>query len=324
MRRMKPLGKTLVIPLISLLFISCSNDQPVHQREQEAPITFTHNEQEFEIIYMYDEMKEYISSVREESGSSNETVYIDQVFEPFKELSEMEGFSLAFPFEPTNNLDKLEETIADLIRDKDSTDQIIKEALIKSAKQLPGDNKKIFILPANPEDTFTVEEMGGVEGIVLAEDVIVLKLSASFDKDILKYTVAHEYNHAIEGESNDGMMHSILGAVVMEGKADVFASSLYPQIDVPWKEAMNEETKEKIVKELMEIGDSGDPRLYLGLRSGNPSKGIPQWANYKIGFEIVQSYLKHHPEVSIGKWTSMHEQEIIAGSDYVEITSHEE
>jgi uncharacterized protein YjaZ len=321
---MKPLGKTLLIPLISLLFISCSNDQPVHQKEQEAPITFTQNEQEFEIIYMYDEMKEYINSVREKSGSSNDAVYIDQVFELFKELSDMESFSLAYPFEPTYELDKLEESIADLIRDKDSTDQIIKEALLKSAEKLPGDNKKIFVLPANPEDTLAVEEMGGVEGIVLAEDVIVLKLLPSFDKGMLKYSVAHEYNHAIEGESNDGMIHTILGAVVMEGKADVFASILYPQIDVPWKDPMNTETKEKVVKELMEIGDSSDPRLHLGLRSGNPSKGIPQWANYKIGFEIVQSYIENHPEVSVGKWTSMHEQEIIAGSEFAVITAYEE
>ncbi|MGM0852849.1 MAG: DUF2268 domain-containing protein [Bacillota bacterium] len=321
---MKLLGKTLLIPLISLLLISYSNDQPVHQKEQEATITFTQNEQEFEIIYMYDEMKKYISNVREKSGSSNETVYIDQVFELFKELSGMEGFSLAYPFEPTYELDKLEESIADLIRDKDSTDQIIKEALLKSAKQLPGDNKKIFVLPANPEDTLAVEEMGGVEGIVLAEDVIVLKLSPSFDKDIFKYSVAHEYNHAIEGESNEGMMHTILSAVVMEGKADTFANILYPQTHVPWKEPMNPETKEKVVKELMELADSGDPRLYLGLKSGNPSKGIPQWANYKIGFEIVQSYIENHPEVSIGKWTSMHEKEIIAGSNYAEITAYEE
>jgi uncharacterized protein YjaZ len=141
---------------------------------------------------------------------------------------------------------------------------------------------------------------------------------------LLKYSVAHEYNHAIEGESNDGMIHTILGAVVMEGKADVFASILYPQIDVPWKDPMNTETKEKVVKELMEIGDSSDPRLHLGLRSGNPSKGIPQWANYKIGFEIVQSYIENHPEVSVGKWTSMHEQEIIAGSEYAVITAYEE
>ncbi|MGF3104761.1 DUF2268 domain-containing protein [Rossellomorea sp. DUT-2] len=316
---MKPLGKTLLIPLISLLFISCSNDQPVHLKEQESPITFSQDKQEFEIFYMYDEMKEYINSVREKSGSSNETVYIEKVFEPFKELSDIEGFSLAYPFEGTYELDKLEESIVALTQDKDSTDQIIKESLINSAEQLPGENKKIIVLPANPEDTLTVEEMGGVEGVVLAEDVIVLKLSASFDKDILKYTVAHEYNHAIEGESNDGMMHTILGAVVMEGKADVFASILYPQIEVPWKEPMNTETKEKVVKELMELADSSDPRLYLGLRSGNPSKGIPQWANYKIGFEIVQSYIKNHPEVSVGKWTSMHEQEIIAGSDYTEI-----
>ncbi|MBN8193267.1 hypothetical protein JI667_14040 [Bacillus sp. NTK074B] len=50
---------------------------------------------------------------------------------------------------------------------------------------------------------------------------------------------------------------------------------------------------------------------------------IPQWANYKIGYEIVQSYRKNHPEVSIGRWTRMHEAELIAGSDFEKITAYE-
>ncbi|MBW3112638.1 DUF2268 domain-containing protein [Bacillus sp. MCCB 382] len=320
---MKTLGKVLLIPAFCFMFMGCSNHEPVKKKEPESHITFSQEEQKFDIIYMYDEMQDYIDTVREQTGKSNETVFIEKVFEPFKKKSNMEGISLRYIFDPSSEVDKLAESVKDLDKNKDTTNRIIKEALLKSAKELPGNNKKVLVLPLNPEDTIVAEKMGGVGGFVLDDDVIVLQLSSAMEEDMLKYTVAHEYNHAIAGESNPGMMYTILGGVVLEGKADAFANIIFPKIDVPWQEPMTPEVKEKVVTEITELKDSSDPNRYAGLRNGIPSKDIPQWANYKIGYEIVQSYRKKHPEVSIGRWTSMHEAEIIAGSDFEKITAYE-
>ncbi|MCR8849347.1 DUF2268 domain-containing protein [Rossellomorea sp. SC111] len=320
---MKTVGKALLIPALCFMFVGCSNKEPFDKKEQETHITFSQKEQNFEIIYMYDEIKEYIDTVREKTGKSNETVFIEKVFEPFKKESNMEDISIRYVFDPSSEVDKLGESIKDLEKDKDPTSGIIKEALMKSAKELPGKDKKVIVLPANPEDTFTVEQMGGVSGFALSEDVIVLQLSPSVQEDILKYTVAHEYNHLIAEESNRGMIRTILGGVVLEGKADAFAHTIYPKIEAPWQEPMTTEEREKVVAEITELRYSDDMKSYEKLRAGNSSKGIPQWANYKIGYEIVQSYRQNHPEISIERWTSMHEAEIIAGSDFEKITAYE-
>ncbi|WP_226671968.1 DUF2268 domain-containing protein [Rossellomorea aquimaris] len=320
---MKTLGKVLLISAFCFMFMGCSNHEQVKKKEPESHITFSQEEQKFEIIYMYDEMQEYIDTVREQTGKSNETVFIEKVFEPFKKKSDMEEISLRYTFDPSSEVDKLGQSIKELEKNKDMTNRIIKEALLKSAKELPGKDKKYIIMPANPEDTFTVEQMGGVSGFVLSEDVIVLQLSPSMQEDILKYTVAHEYNHLLAEESNQGMIRTILGGVVLEGKADAFAHTIYPKIEVPWQEPMTMEEREKVVAEITELRYSSDMKTYEKLREGNSSKDIPQWANYKIGYEIVQSYRKKHPEVSIGRWTSMHEAEIIAGSDFEKITAYE-
>jgi uncharacterized protein YjaZ len=323
MGNLKTVGKVLLLPALCFMFMGCSIKEPVDKKEQETHITFSEEEQNFEIIYMYDEMQEYIDTVREKTGKSNETVFIEKVFEPFKKESNMAELSLRYVFDPSSEVDMLAESIKDLEKNKDKTNRIIKEALLKSAQELPGNDKKIFVLPVNPEDTMVAEKMGGIAGFVLDDDVIVLQLSSVMEEDMLKYSVAHEYNHAIAGESNPGMMYTIVGGVVLEGKADAFANIIYPNVDVPWQESMTSEEKEKVVTELTELKDSSDPRRYEDLRRGQPSKGIPEWANYKIGYEIVQSYRKNRPEVSIGKWTSMHEAEIIAGSDFKEITAYE-
>lgn len=323
MEHMKTVGKVLLIPALCFMFMGCSNKEPVDKKEQETPITFSQEEQNFEIIYMYDEMQEYIDTVREKTGKSNETVFIEKVFEPFKKKSHMEDLSIRYVFDPSSEVDKLGESIKELEKNKDMTNRIIKEALLKSAKELPGEDKKYIIMPANPEDTFTVEQMGGVSGFVLSEDVIVLQLSPSMQEDMLKYTVAHEYHHLMAEESNRGMIRTILGGVVLEGKADAFAHTIYPKIQAPWQKPMTPEEKERVIAEITELRYSDDMKYYEKLRKGNSSKGIPQWANYKIGYEIVQSYRKNHPEVSIGRWTSMHEAEIIAGSDFEKITAYE-
>ncbi|PFG03519.1 DUF2268 domain-containing putative Zn-dependent protease [Bacillus sp. es.034] len=320
---MKTVGKVLLILALCFMFMGCSNKEPVDKKEQETPITFSHEEQNFEIIYMYDEVQEYVDTVRGKSGKSNETVFIEKVFEPFKKKSNMEEISLRYTFDPSSEVDKLGESVKELEKEKDTTSGIIKEALLKSAKELHGKDKKYIIFPANPEDTFIVEQMGGVSGFALSEDVIVLQLSPSVQEDILKYTVAHEYNHLIAEESNRGMIRTILGGVVLEGKADAFAHTIYPKIQAPWQKPMTPEEKERVIAEITELRYSDDMKYYEKLRKGNSSKGIPQWANYKIGYEIVQSYRKNHPEISIGRWTSMHEAEIIAGSDFKKITAYE-
>jgi len=48
------------------------------------------------------------------------------------------------------------------------------------------------------------------------------------------------------------------------------------------------------------------------------SEGIPRWTGFTIGFNIVQSYIKNHPDNRIDDLTNMNANEILAASKYKE------
>ncbi|MBR7554513.1 DUF2268 domain-containing putative Zn-dependent protease [Allobacillus sp. GCM10007491] len=52
------------------------------------------------------------------------------------------------------------------------------------------------------------------------------------------------------------------------------------------------------------------------LRNGN--RDIPSWSDYRIGFHIMQEFLKNNPNVSIEEWTFMDSDEIIKKSRFVD------
>ena len=49
------------------------------------------------------------------------------------------------------------------------------------------------------------------------------------------------------------------------------------------------------------------------------SEGIPRWTGFTIGFNIVQSFIKNHPNVRIDYLTDMDANEILAASNYNDI-----
>jgi len=53
-----------------------------------------------------------------------------------------------------------------------------------------------------------------------------------------------------------------------------------------------------------------------GLMFGG-TEGVPHWAGYTIGFQIVQSFLKGHPELNVSQWTAIPANELLMQAFYV-------
>ncbi|WP_175989231.1 hypothetical protein [Bacillus sp. Marseille-Q1617] len=47
-----------------------------------------------------------------------------------------------------------------------------------------------------------------------------------------------------------------------------------------------------------------------------PSKGLPHWSIYRIGFSILQSYLEAHPDDAIEEWTKLDAEQNLKRSEY--------
>ncbi|QOR64910.1 hypothetical protein IM538_13750 [Cytobacillus suaedae] len=308
------------------LLISCSNDtseviSPTDTSIQ-TPIIFSHNDQEFQIISYYQEILDYVNDAKKQPENLEE-IYKKSVAEPFriKAYGENDGFWIYnhWTFIPPTNISKLEESVQSLIANQIEINKLIEESLKKSADKLPGGNKTVYLFPANPDLSYSLKQMKGVTGAVMAkDDVILIQIDPSyFDATILKFTIAHEYHHAVYMEENViSGTNTLLDTVILGGKADTFAKIIYPDIKAPWSEPLSEILENVTRKILMDNLSSIDPKIKDDFHNGNPSRGIPQWANYKIGNKIMELFINLNPDVSIEVWTQTPADEILFKSNY--------
>jgi uncharacterized protein YjaZ len=313
----------LIIPIC--LLISCSNATIQEQiKEGKIPsqttLKFTHDGQTFHIIPLYEEVLNYTGSAKDNPSLNTKEMYFEKVLEPFQDKVDEHnadaGYYYFDYFFPTKDVAKLEENTVELLQNQKIINDYIKESLIESSKHIAGGDKTIFMLPSNPEMTVIPDKMEGISGVTFSDDVILLQIDPSFTEEALKYTAAHEYHHTINMEMMGMKRETLVGLTLNEGKADSFAKIVYPDHNPQWTVTLPEDSEEAVLAELKRNLDSFDLSVYYEFFGGEPSKGLPQWSNYRIGFSILQSYLEAHPEDSIDEWTKLEAEEILRGSEY--------
>ena len=93
-----------------------------------------------------------------------------------------------------------------------------------------------------------------------------------------------------------------LEAIVAEGKADAFAVRLFPTLRPPHTDALDADEKrrawEAFQRQLAAPTDMFREDFMFGL-----AEGVPHWAGYRLGFEMVNEYLEAHPDLSVQAWT---------------------
>lgn len=280
---------------------------------------FSHNSQVFEIIYFFEEVLEYTSRMEGNSLEQNqEDIYMESVLKPFNEQSLLDiTLDNSILLSPSWRIKELKENTIELIENQKRINKWIEEALLKSAELLPGKDTKIYIFPVNPEDWFTIYNMNGVGGVAYSESDFILFIDPSFTEESLKYTVTHEYHHIVNFLHNgEQSINSILDLIIIEGKADSFATILYPEIKVSWIEPLAEKEEVAILDELYKNINSSNLDNYDKFVEGNYAQGIPMWSNYKIGYQMTQSFIEKNPETSIEEWTKLDAKEIVKGSKY--------
>lgn len=315
--------RLMSVPILLLLLLaSCSSDRVVDKEEKDTipsqtEVSFSHNEQDFKIIPFYEEVLAYTGYVKDNPSKSNPGAYVEKVLEPIKKKSAVNYLSLDYPFLSSTEVERFEDNTIKLLQNEKKINELIKEALIKSAEILPGGDTTIYVMPLRPEDQFVIDNMHGVAGVTYSDNAIFIQIDTSFTEEMLQYIVAHEYHHTINMHTNgDRGFYTLLDKMISEGKADSFARIVYPHINAPWTEPLLVESEEKVFEELRENADSMSPKIYMDFFNGNSAKGIPLWSNYKIGYQITQSYLKMNPDVPIVDWTRLLSKDMLQGSEY--------
>lgn len=129
-------------------------------------------------------------------------------------------------------------------------------------------------------------------------------------------TLAHELDHAARTHVGPGYGSDLIAQVVSEGLADVFALGLYPRAHAPWDHALTRPAERSLWRRLEHhLTDSATYARHARWFFGS-TPGIPNWAGYTLGFDLVCSYLRRHPHATPASMTGLSSTEIEANSGF--------
>lgn len=135
-------------------------------------------------------------------------------------------------FLPTiTNLDQLEKANNALA--KENAEDIVAEALAEAGEYIPNKSFKVYLLPADPDDTGIKYLLNGVYGLAnppLSFAIVQVNPEAEQWKETLKYATASYYYRIVAGIKVEP---TTLDVLLWHGKAESFARMVYPDADIP-------------------------------------------------------------------------------------------
>ena len=188
--------------------------------------------------------------------------------------------------------------------------ELVASGLKQAAAALPGAERTTVCIQAVALNR-AIEQMRGVSGVSLGGriKIFVHPTIAGFAR--VEYTAAHEYHHEVARlRLPAGWSRDPLEAIVAEGKADAFAVRLFPRLAPPHTDPLSGDEKRRVWAMFQQqlatpTNSFRDDFMFGG------AEGMPQWAGYRLGFEIVNSYLQAHPGLSVQDWTLLPAREFV-------------
>ncbi|MBA2613550.1 MAG: hypothetical protein H0U95_16420 [Bacteroidetes bacterium] len=305
-----------VLPIIISLFLfRCA--------QQSSPISDSGKEKTpfFKIIYFDNYYTDFLKALKADR-SDWDKIYFEKIKNGLiKEyFSKSEYYPLvretfSYPIQDTNGLTKF---IADLNENRIDIEKIISEAFTLCNKQIKNDSVTFYMIPLSSDIKEIVNKMGGVTAQTAGSKQIILTIDFSVNswKEMLKYTVAHEFNHSYWTNINfsNNYKMTLLSYIIFEGKADSFAHSLYPNVKAPWTTSLNASEKTALWKKIMLKLQSDDQYLLASVMFG--SEDYPIWGGYTLGYDIMQTAFKKNPELLKTNWTNLDADKLLELSDY--------
>lgn len=205
---------------------------------------------------------------------------------------------------------------------KDSAKGILSrmgEALKKACKCLPSKARtKIYVFPTS--QSFTREKMFGVDGFTPYRNTVNIYVHPKpKDKKLffqeIKWTIAHEYNHAVRSQFFPiSHASTLLDALVDEGLAENFRMQTIGGKISPWAGSLQRKKAEKVFQKIKPLLQSTSYKIYREVFFADKKYSL--WAGYAIGYQIVKSFLQKLPVV---RWTEIIKfpsQEILKRSEF--------
>jgi uncharacterized protein YjaZ len=246
-----------------------------------------------------------------------EYVY-NRIWEDFASKGEC-SFLAKFLKNPINDLEGLNTEIK--VLSESGVEEIVKDALVKVSKVMPGPHTTVYLQAIDPiyKNYIPKSLHTGVAAHTFGAGkifIIIDPTALDWRSHLLKI-VAHEYHHSVWISRNfKSVNFSLLEYLTLEGRADCFAESVYPEVESPWTNLFGFDKEKNVWYAIKNVLNSRDVKLNLRLAVGD--KDIPLGSVYTIGYRIMQQFLKNYPHVTLLEWTDMEAEKILSKSKYEE------
>lgn len=304
----------------SLLQLNCQSQERITNFSE---IDTVYNKQEFKIIPVYNHLNNYINEVKKEPDNASK-LYHDIIYNPIKNkyIKNAEFAEIFETIKQTSTDYSSAKKIIDSLK-RSKVVPIILSGLKRINNKLSGPATTIVLLPMNPDlkelyKKYNLEFMyTGVTAITPGSGVIIISIDPfeSNWESILDFVLAHEYHHSVWMSRNFKRKDlSLIEYIIFEGRADVFAESLYPTVNVPWNSNLSKEKEIMVWEIIKDKVDSRDSDFNDRIMVGN--KDIPYSSGYCIGYNIVKKFIELHPNITTIGLIDMEPNIILEKSNY--------
>ena len=188
--------------------------------------------------------------------------------------------------------------------------QTVEAALAAASTMLPG-AAPIVCLQAVGKNR-AIELLHGVGGASFGGRIKIFLHPTEHKFAKLAYTAAHEYHHEVARRwLQPGWTADPLEAMIAEGKADAFAVRLYPRLRPAHTDPLSADEWRAAWAMFQKSRAQPAPAFRQEFMFGL-APGMPRWAGYRLGFQIVQAYLATRPELPPAAWTAIPAAEVLA------------
>lgn len=274
------------------------------------------------VIAAYENLDDYILEM-EKNPENYEELWDKYAIQPYWEkISQYAPFDMSDRKpKPIKNICKLKQQVK-LMKEINLNE--IKDKFMKVINALPNyddDPITIAIYPADDDNLTVKEKQNGVWGVnVFGNMLLNINPLAEYYIDWIPYVFAHEYHHTVWGNYwhvvHGGRTGSFIESLLIDGQADAFAKSFNPTLNPAWISQISKEQEKELWSKYYSKLLYETDYDYVKYMFGDDEAGIPWCAGYFFGYQVIDSFKKLHPQISVKNLIEMSSEEIYNMSHY--------
>lgn len=196
-----------------------------------------------------------------------------------------------------------------------SPSNLVTRPLDRIAQLLPGPETNILI-----QNGTRVIPGTGIAGATSQDGQVTLTVDTEQSTTAMRRSLtvwlvqdlSHEVNHSVRIEAGPGCGRTLLDLLICEGVASAFDLKVQPALRLPWLHVLNRREESALWSRARRVVN--DPGLEGDWFFGG--RGIPYWAGYQIGYDIVRAYMRSHPGLTAAALVRTPASTVLAASHY--------